>query len=299
MKITKILVWLVGCIALLSFIASGLGVFWQGNGPRQNFITLHGETVSILGSGLYRFDTVTNASQVIAQDVVTLILGIPLLIISTGLYLKDLLRGKLMLCGTLAYFLYTYTSYTMLVAYNGLFLVYVALFSLSLFAFILALMSIELEALPAHFSVRLPRKSIATFLFVLASFLLLAWVARIGSGLLKDLPPVGLESSTTLVIQALDLGILVPLSYLAGILLLKRRAWGYLLSSIVLFKSLTLGTAICAMVLGQILAGVEVGLVEAILFPAISLVGIGLTIALLKNITEKVAGYNETLLFQK
>jgi hypothetical protein len=53
------------------------------------------------------------------------------------------------------------------------------------------------------------------------------------------------------------------------------------------------------MVLGQILAGVEVGLVEAILFPAISLVGIGLTIALLKNITEKVAGYNETLLFQK
>jgi hypothetical protein len=269
-------------------VAAGMGVLWQGSGQHLNNITPRGQTVALQGDGLYKFDSVTNASQAIAQDVVTLVMGLPLLIIALALYRKNLLRGKLLLAGTLAYFLYTYTSYAMLSAFNSLFLVYVALFSLSLFTFILSLREIEVAALPVHFTNKLPRKSIAAFLFLLASFLLLAWLGRIGPALLDNtLPPVGLESSTTLVIQALDLGIVVPLSYLAGFLLLKRQPWGYLLSSIVLFKGFTLGTAICAMVVGQLLAGVEVAPVEAVVFPVITLIGITLTFGLLRNISER------------
>ncbi len=294
MKTSKLLTWLVALIAPLAFVAAGLGVILSGNSPHTSLITQRGQTVSIQGSGLYQFDSVTNASQAIAQDVVTLFMGIPLLFISMGLYRKNLLRGKLLLAGTLAYFLYTYTSYLMLVDFNSLFLVYVALFSLSLFALILSLMSIEVVSLPGHFSNKLPRKSIASFLFLLASFLLIAWLGRVGPSLLDGQPPVGLDNSTTLVIQALDLGLVVPLSYLAAFLLLKRNAWGYLLSSVVLLKGFTLGTALCAMIVGQLIAGVEVAPVEAIVFTVITLVDIALTFLLLKNISERVILNKET-----
>ncbi len=99
--------------------------------------------------------------------------------------------------------------------------------------------------------------------------------------------PVGLKNSNTLFIQVLDLGLIVPFAFLAGILLLTRNSWGYLLASVVIFKVLTLGTAVSAMVVGQLLAGVEAGLVEAIVFPVLAGLGIVLTFVLLKNISEK------------
>lgn len=55
-----------------------------------------------------------------------------------------------------------------------------------------------------------------------------------------------LEHTTTLVIQRLDLGVVVPLCVLSGVLLLRRRPWGHLLASVVALKMLTLGAAVRA-----------------------------------------------------
>lgn len=122
------------------------------------------------GHGLYYYETVSTAAQAIAQDAVTLILGIPLLIIALVLSIKGSLRGQLLLSGTLAYFLYTYASYTFGAAYNVLFLLYVSLFSLSLFAFILSIMAIDVSGLTAQFTQKLPRRTIAVFMFVVGLF---------------------------------------------------------------------------------------------------------------------------------
>ena len=90
-------------------------------------------------------------AQMQANDLVTLALGLPLLVISFWLTLRGSLRGRLLLTGTLGFILYTYITMCFGAAYNQLFLVYVAIFSLSLFAFILSMMSFDLETLPAHF----------------------------------------------------------------------------------------------------------------------------------------------------
>lgn len=288
MKNSKTITLLVCLIAILALVAAGLGVLWQGNGTHFDFKSLQGQVVTMQGDGLYRNDSVANASQEIAQDIVTLVVGLPLLLVSLVLFQKNLLRGKLLLSGTLAYFLYTYTSYVFGSTYNILFLVYVALFSLSLFALILTLMTIEVTTLPLHFSNKLPRKTISVFLFLLASFLLVAWTGMIIPPLFANRVPEGLANSSTLFIQAMDLGLVVPLGFLAGVLLLKRNCWGYLLSSVFLFKGFTMGAALTAMVIGQLLAGVEIALVQAIIFPAIALGCVVLTGVLLKNISEKI-----------
>jgi hypothetical protein len=273
-------------IAIFAIIAAGLGVFWKGEGQKSEFHTIRGETVSIQGHGLYQYETVSVAAQAIAQDVVTLLVGIPLLAISMILFQKGSLRGKLLLAGTLAYFLYTYASFVFGAAYNILFLVYVTLFSLSLYAFILTLMEVDMPALPKHFSSGLPRRTIAVFLFIVGGFLLIAWLGRIVPTLIANQPPYGLESYTTLIIQALDLGLVVPIAFLSGILLWKGSAWGYLLSSVVLIKGVTLVLAVSAMAVNMILAGVQVSIGELMMFPTIAIISIGLTVILLKNVND-------------
>ncbi len=277
-------------IALLALVAAGAGVFWQTAGQPFTVQTLRGETVTIAGQGLYYYDSVAGAAQERAGDVVTLALGIPLLLVATALYARDSLRGRLLLAGTLGYFLYTYASLSFLTAYNPLFLVYVALFSLSLFAFVLSLLSIDIKALAGQFAPTLPRRGIAALLFVLAGFLTLAWLGRIIPALLANKPPVGLESYTTLVIQALDLGVIAPTAALAGVLLLRRQPWGYLLASVMLIKGLTMGTAVSAMGVGMVLAGAPPSPVELGVFPAITLFCLVLSVALLRSVAGAAGG---------
>lgn len=286
MKTSRTLLVLVALIGGLALVAAGAGVLWQGSGSPYPFTTLRGETVMMHGRGLYRYETVSGAAQVIAGDVVTLCLGIPLLAVSAWLYRRGSLRGALLLAGTLGYFLYTYASMAFLAAFNPLFLVYVALFSLSLFAFILSLMSIDVAALPGRFSARLPRRGIAGVLFAIGGFLLLAWLGRVMPAILTGTPPFGLESYTTLVIQALDLGLIVPLTILAGVLLVRRRPFGYLLAAVALLKGLTMATAVSAMAFGQVLAGVAVSPAELVIFPGLALANAAMAWALLRNVAE-------------
>lgn len=285
MKTSKTLLILSYLIALLALLAAGTGVLYQGEGAGYKVTSLRGEKVMIYGHGLYRYDPANMAVQGMAQDAVTLVVGIPLLLVSLHLYRQRRLRGQLLLSGTLAYFLYTYTSLAFGASFNSLFLVYVALFSLSLFAFIIAMLSVNLRALPAHFTEKLPRRAIAVFMFGGAAFLLLAWLGRIAPGLAGGVP-VGLLTNTTLFIQVMDLGLIVPLMVLAGALLLRRQPLGYLLASVALIKFMTMGIALVAMIAGQLLAGDVVPLVEAAIFVVMAAVGICMAVLLMCDLRE-------------
>jgi hypothetical protein len=268
----------------LVIIAAGCGLFWQGTGDAYSFHTLRGEDVMIQGHGLYRFDTVSSASQEIAQDAVNLFLGVPLLAIGVWLSKRSFIRGRLLLTGSLGYFLYTYASMSFLTAFNHIYLVYVAIFSLSLFGFILALSGIDVDFLREHFTERFPRKPIAMYFLVVAVFLSFAWLGLVVSPMISGNPPSGLESAITMVIQTLDLGVVVPTAIITAVWLFKNKPWGYTLSTVILIKIIGMGTAIIAMVINQILAGVKVDVAVSVIFVVVSLVGIGLAGAALKSV---------------
>lgn len=275
--------WLVPLICLLALIAAGAGLLWPAEGQPYPLTTFRGEQVLINGRGLYRYDTVSSTAQMQANDLVTLVLGLPLLIIASRLALRGSLRGRLLLTGTLGFFLYTYTSMTFGAAYNPLFLVYVALWSLSLVACMLSVQAIDVAALPQHFSPRLPRRSIAGLLFAAGGFLLVAWLGRIVPPLLRGETPA-LENTTTLFIQALDLGVIVPLSFVSAVLLLQRKAWGYLLASVAVLKLLTLGLAVSTMGVNMVRVGVPISPIELVIFPGLALVNLVMAGLLLKHI---------------
>ena len=283
MRHLSALTWLIPLIGILALIAAGAGLFYQTSGQPYAYTNHRGETVTINGRGLYVYDTLSSAAQMQANDLVTLVVGLPLLVVATGLAFRGSLRGRLLLTGTLGFFLYTYMSMAFLAAYNALFLVYVALFSLSLFAFILSIMAFDLAALPAAFSRHLPRGWIAALLFLVGGFLLVAWLGRIVPPLLQNQDPP-LENTTTLVIQAMDLGLIVPLALLSGILLLRASSWGYLLASVALMKGLTMGLAVSAMGLNMALNEVAVSPAELVMFPLITLLNLVMAVLLLKHV---------------
>ena len=282
MNTTPSLKILVPLIFVLTLFAVGAGLM-PGEGEPYLLTNFRGEQVTINARGLYYWDTVSSAAQTQANDLVTFALGLPLLAVSFWFTLRGSLRGRLMLTGTLAFILYTYITMCFGTAYNKLFLVYVALFSLSLFAFILSMMSIDLKTLPAHFSEKLPRRGIAALLFFAAAFLSLAWLGRIAPTIFQGKIPL-LENTTSMFIQVMDLGLIVPLCTLSGILLLRHSAWGYLLASVGMMKFLTLGVAVSLMGLNMARVGVSTSLVELAVFPAITVINVVMTFFLLKNI---------------
>jgi len=205
---------------------------------------------------------------------VTLVLAIPLLLASLVLTNKGSFRGRLMLTGTLGYFLYTFMSYTFLWNYNPLFIVYVMLMSMSLYAFILSLMSFELAKVPSQFSDRLPVKFLAGFQFFVGTAIGLMWLAKIAPTVMGDAVPAGLEHYTTLVIQGMDLGFLVPTAILSGVMLLGRRPMGYLLTSVIVVKGVTMLTALSAMIGHMALMGVAMHPIEMAMFPVFNLLAL-------------------------
>jgi hypothetical protein len=237
--------------------------------------------------GLYYWDTVSSVAQMQANDLVTLVLGLPLLAVSFWMSLRGSLRGRLILAGTLGFILYTYISMCFGTQYNQLFLVYVALFSLSLFAFTLTMMSIDLPTLPGHFSEKLPRGWIAGFLFLAAAFLLFAWLGRIAATFAPGAVPA-LENTSSMFIQAMDLGLIVPACVLSGVLLLRRSAWGYLLTSVGLAKFVTLGISVSLMGLNMARVGVPDSAALVGIFGLLALTGVGMAVILFRSISETV-----------
>lgn len=286
MKNTKTILVLAALVVILAGIAAGFGVFGQGNGETVAVTSFRGEEVQLYGHGLYRYDSLSGASQEIAQDAVTLFVGIPLLVLAMVLTAKSKLRGRLLLSGAFAYFLYTYASMCFLTAYNHFFLIYVALFSLNLFGLILSISGLDPNLVASKVQKNYPRKWVSIFNFFLSAFLIMAWGGLLAPSLLGNAVPKGLETYTTMVIQAMDLGVIVPAFTLAGILLWQKRPWGYTLASVLLLKGLMMGLALVAMIVNQMITGVQVDVVTSAIFCLVSLAGIVLTVLVMRNIKD-------------
>ena len=286
MKHQSALKWLIPPIFILALFAVSMGMFYETPGEPYPLTSFRGEEVIINGHGLNYYDTVSSAAQMQGNDIITLIVGLPLLVISTWLAFKGSLRGRLLLTGTLGFFLYTYMSMSMLTAYNALFLVYVALFTMSLYAFILSMLSFDLADLPRHFSEKLQRGWIAAVLFAVGGFLSLAWVGRVIPELMNPQTPAALENTTTRVIQAMDLALIAPLAILSGVLLLRSSAWGFLLASVAVLKGLTMALAVSAMAINMAVQGVPDSLGIMIPFLILTVLNLITAFLLIRNISE-------------
>ncbi|HSK51554.1 MAG TPA: hypothetical protein VLA44_02295, partial [Clostridia bacterium] len=101
---------LAAVTGVLAGIAAAAGLLVGGGQGRETVASVRGETVELFGEGLYRFDTLLGGSGYRGVDLAVLLVALPLLTGSLVLARRGSLRGRLLLAGTFAFFLYDYAS---------------------------------------------------------------------------------------------------------------------------------------------------------------------------------------------
>jgi hypothetical protein len=253
----KSLTWLVPLVALLALITSSAGLFLPGGDGPFTFTTLRGHEVEMFGHGLYQYDTLLVGAALRGTDAVTLLVSLPLLVLFFWKSRRGSSNAPLALLGVLFYFLYKGASLTFSAAFNSLFLVYIALFSSSLFAVIVAMTTFDIKTLSERVQPGFPRRGAAIFLFAVGFGTLLIWLSDIIMPLLEGSAPQIMGPYTTLFTHGFDSAVITPADVFAGVSLLRHQPLGYLLSVPILI----LCTLIGVVVIGQTAAQTLVGLV--------------------------------------
>ena len=284
MKQTKTISILVFCIAVIAAAAAAVGIFSHQGPGAYEYESIRGQTITIYGKGLYQHMSAEVAIQGIAQDYVTLFIGVPLLLIALFAARKGSISGRFLLAGTLGYFLVTYLFYLVMGMYNPLFLAYAFLMGASFFAFTLTMLSFDVNKLPLFFAVNTPVKFAGGFLIFNAFSIALLWLSIVVPPLITGIIyPKELEHYTTLIVQGLDLGLLLPLAAVSGVLLIRKIPSGYLLGPVYfIFLSLMM-TALTAKVTAMGMEGYNI-IPVIFVIPTFNLFAVIFAALLLKNI---------------
>jgi hypothetical protein len=181
------------------------------------------------------------------NDMITLFVVVPLLIISVFLSQKGFQRWLLIWIGLLGYTFYNFAFYLFGTAFNLFFLVYTALVSISAFSLILLFSQLDISSMASKFSVKTPVKYISIYLLLITVMLFIAEISIIIPFITSGTIPETIKQTghPTGVVFALDFSIVVPVSIMAAVLLWQQKGWGYILSIMMLVKGFTYGLVLC------------------------------------------------------
>jgi hypothetical protein len=170
-------------------------------------------------------------------------------------------------------------------AFNSFFLVYVVLFAAGLWALVLSMRDVDLPAIEQRID-RLPRRGPAALMITSGVATALIWVAPVLQAQRAGGTPAGLGVYATSVTTALDMAVITPAAVVAGLLILRRSTFGYLLAFPLLVLEALLAPMIIAQTISQRSAGVTLTAAEIAGpvggFLLLSLVAIWMVVRLLR-----------------
>ena len=170
--------------------------------------------------------------------------------------------------------------------YNILFLGYVVLLGTSFFAFAQTLLSFDLANLTERFSESIPVNFIGGFLIFNAIAIAMMWLQVVVPPLLDgSMIPVEVEHYTTLIVQGLDLGLLLPLSFVSGLLFIRRKPFGYLLTPVYFVFLSIMMAALTAKIIAMGFHGQTV-IPAIVIIPLFGLISISCVVVIFNKLKE-------------
>jgi hypothetical protein len=245
----------------------------RGDGSTRAVTSARGEQYELVTDGIYRYNSQRLVAEGIGWDLVTLFLAVPVALSALPGLARGSLRSRLLMVGMLAYFFYQYLMYALAWAFGPLFLLYIAIFAASAVGILWIAADIDVEALPQRFSARFPARGMSVYAIAMAILLVGMWLGRIIPAMRGRIQGL-LVGQTTMVVQALDLGVVVPLAAFTGIVVWRRRPFGYLLAAVLIVKGSAMALAITAMVITAWIVEGEPEIPLIVLFGVVSLVSV-------------------------
>lgn len=231
----------------------------------------------LLITNLYRDNSFVTSTW-LGNDAVMLVVAVPLLAIATVAARRGSARAYLIWLGLLQSILYNYGFYLFGAAFNRFFMLYAALFGMSIWALMIGLLNIQVNALARDFEPKTPVRRLAGYMLVvglgLSTVYIAQWLGFVASG---EVPPIIAKTGhPTNIVFALDLSLVVPMLVVGAIWLWRREPWGYVLAAMVNVKGAVYMLGLCAATLTAYWSGTLASLAELTLWATI---GIGCAVA--------------------
>src|ERR687891_2395287 len=195
-------------------------------------LTLSASVAGLFVSGLYR-DGLWAREALRGGDLATLVLAVPLLSGALVLSARGSRRAQVVWVAMLGYAIYNYAFYVFGAEFNDVFLLHIAILSMSIFALALLAPRLDVAGIAARIRGGAAARWIGAFLVLVGLgqgglwALLILRFALTGE-LLADIPVDGQHP-----VFALDLVLLAPTLVVAGILLFRRTAAGLVMGAAV------------------------------------------------------------------
>lgn len=227
--------------------------------------------------------------QAVAQDAADLVQVVPLLVGSALLAARGSRRAWLVWLGALSYLVYTFLIYAFAVEHNRLFLAYVAVLGLSVWALIGGLAATDMRAIASRFRPDAPLRPVALLLGGPGALFYLLWLAEEVPAALSGTIPAGVVDNgvATNPVHVVDLAMMLPAMIAVGAWLWRREARGYALAPVLLVNMLCQNAAIATMMAWALRAGQpgEPALVAA--FAGLAVVVLAALVAFLRALDER------------
>jgi len=178
-----------------------------------------------------------------AQDLITLVLGVPLMIAAVMAVCKGHAWGYPLWMGVLAYELYVYGIYAIGGVYNLFFLGYVAVASLAVYSLMGLLNNVDTEWFQQSVNGKMPRRWVGGFFLLITVVFAFIWIGQV-----MTIISTGVVDSGHLIF-VFDLMIVLPAFAIAATKLFRKQGMGDLLAGMLLIKFDSLCIAIA---LGQV-----------------------------------------------
>jgi hypothetical protein len=247
-------------------------------------------TIAASAGGLFLADHYRDnafaASAWRGTDLATLTIAVPILVVALMLARRSSLRAQLVWLGMLDYTLYNFAFYLFGAAFNRFFLIYAALFTLSIFALIFGLSKMNVQEVAQRFASKTPVRWISGYMLFVAAGIGGLWIAQsLGFVFTGQVPQFIVDvGHPTSVVFALDLSLVVPFLVLGAIWLWQRRPWGYLLAAISCVKGTVYMLALAVASVFQAQVGFRAGLTQLPLWGALSSGFLAASLFLLSNV---------------
>lgn len=257
-NLKNVWLWLTIPIAILLMIAAGAGVFL---------------------SNVYR-DNPSLIAQAVGQDFISLVVVLPILIISAVFASRGSLRARFVWLGVLAYLVYTYASFAFDLRFNSLFMVYVALLGCSLYALIGGLSTANMAEIKTYFTEKTPVKAVSIYLAVIAVLFYFIWLSEIVPAIIAGKIPQNIQDSGTPsnAVYVLDMAWILPAFAIAAVNLWHKEKLGYMLAGTLLPLLTLLILAVVGMLILQIWEGLAVVGPNAVIFGLLLAITLGMFI---------------------
>jgi hypothetical protein len=239
-------------------------------------LAMVGSVIGLTQRGIYAGLTSAFLPQALAQDVANLTIASPAMLILAVLALRGSLRAYLLWLGVVTFTVYNYVIYTFAVPFGPLFLLWVAVLGLCLYALIGGIATPEGAAIRASYVRRRPAQVVGWLLIVSGFLFGFLWLSEDIPALLAGSMPQSVTDMAlpTNPVHVLDLAFFLPAAITSGWLLLKARPLAYIVApSMLVFLGLTgvpiLITPVVQSMRGQIAArGVvaPIGTLTALVF---------------------------------